>query len=205
MNQLTDANFFVEGRQLKLNARGNVMVLFTSLRCTTCKIFEPVFEGQIAGALRPQGWIFGKYIVEENPGMQVIHQSKSSTTVLSKSPTVILYSNGIPIGAKTGMTDAQTMINFATNILRNYRPAAQAPARQQPQQQQAPQQHYPPQQQAPNPRVPARRPPPRQQDSNIRYSNSGVPIIDGVYGVPYNMNSESDFLDYNQAYRKEAG
>lgn len=210
MNTLTDEHFFLEdspaGPTMKLNARGNVMVLFTSLNCPSCTHFEPVFHNEILPALVPQGWIFAQYVVENNPQRQAIANSTRTRTPLTRSPSTIIYSNGVPIGMKTGAADGQTMIGFATTLLESYKAqmSRPAPQRQPPPQRQAPQQQHshgapPPQRQA------ASQPPPKPvQSSRIKYSSSGVAIIDGFYGLPYNMNTDQEFIDYNDAYVKEA-
>lgn len=210
-NRLRDDSFFLEGKILKLNARGNVMVLFTSTDCASCKHFEPIFEREIIPQLSGYGWIFAKYIVQENPQREAIRQSNFTNTPLSRSPTTILYSNGVPIGMKVGAADGPTMINFANQVLTEYKNTVAHPPPPPSQQyyEEPPQQHYrqhqhPPQQPPPPQRVPAARPPPRKEaPSNVRYSSTGVPIIDGYYGIPSNMNSESEFIEYNQAYKQD--
>ena len=207
VSPLYDANFFVSEGSLKLNARGNVMVLFTRENCDSCKHFEPIFEGQIIPTLENEGWIFGKYVADHNPGMATVQKSKNTRTPLAKSPTLILYSNGVPIGFKEGFASADSVINFARSILSQYRNTRSVPRPNQPvRSPQGPPRsgRGEPPKRPPN-RVPARRPNPQQrQNSNVKYSSTGVPIIDGMYGVPYNMGGVDEFIDYNAAYKKDA-
>ncbi len=179
--------------------------MFHSHRCGHCVNFLPEFK-KLPGSIR--GVNFGLCSVDDGNRV-VVQMSQQSTTPISAVPKFILYSDGIPYVEYSGQRSRQAILGFLQEIINklNQKQSFTRPRR-------------------------SRQPPPQQQQpvaSNIQNTiptrpsgvmggtgqeqsgatpyritpSTGVKEYDTSYGRPYNTLNESDFLEYENAYKQQ--
>ena len=217
---LNSGDFSQESGHLAANIGGITLVMFHSQRCSHCVNFLPEFK-RLPGAIR--GVNFGSCCVDD--GNRVILQmSKQSSTPIDAVPKFILYNDGIPYVEYSGQRSRQAIIGFLQEIISklNQKQSFTRPrrSRQQPVQQEMPMQPPAPSSMPTMPPSDSGNGGPTRptgmmggqgqgQDQQGGNNNSyritpstGVKEYDTSYGRPYNTLNESDFLEYENAYKQ---
>ena len=96
--KLENANFEDE----VLNDQGKVLVDFYADWCGPCKMMSPVIDG-IAEKLNGSVKV-GKINVDENQELAIKYQVMSI-------PTIMIFTNGIPVKTFIGVTDEQEILD----------------------------------------------------------------------------------------------
>ena len=96
--KLENANFENE----VLNNQGKVLVDFYADWCGPCKMMSPVIDKiaeQLNGSVK-----VGKVNIDENQELAIKYQVMSI-------PTIMIFTNGIPVKTFIGVTDEQEILN----------------------------------------------------------------------------------------------
>ena len=96
--KLENANFENE----VLNNQGKVLVDFYADWCGPCKMMSPIIDGiaeKLDGSVK-----VGKINVDENQDLAIKYQVMSI-------PTIMIFSNGIPVKTFIGVTDEQEILD----------------------------------------------------------------------------------------------
>jgi len=206
-------DFGQESGHLVANIGGITFVMFHSQRCSHCVNFLPEFK-RLPGTIR--GVNFGLCNVDD--GNRVILQmSKQSTTPIAAVPKFILYNDGIPYVEYSGQRSRQAILGFLQDIISklNQKQSFTRPRRSR-------QQIMPEMQQMPagmgqaqgsvsgGPTRPGSVMDSMSQEQanagNPKYTitpSTGVKEYETSYGRPYNTLNESDFLEYENAYKQQ--
>lgn len=85
-----------------LNSQGKVLVDFYADWCGPCKMMSPVIDKiaeQLNGSVK-----VGKVNIDENQELAIKYQVMSI-------PTIMIFTNGIPVKTFIGVTDEQEILN----------------------------------------------------------------------------------------------
>ncbi len=126
VHQLTDQNFRLEGRVLKVTHSGNTLVFFKLDTCHACAAFEPIFR-QIAAADQARSVTYA--IINLTHYRNVINMAANTKTLISAVPHFILYvpddrptpgytPGGKPHARYKGQNNAPNIQKFITDALR---------------------------------------------------------------------------------------
>lgn len=189
-------DFSQEGNHMSANIGGLTLIMFHSQRCTHCVNFIPVFKS-LPNSIR--GINFGLCSVD-NANRDIIRMSQNSSTPIRAVPKFILYNDGLPYVEYSGQRSQQAILSFLqeiTNKLNQKQSFTQRPLRSR---------------QNMGGGMPSR---PmttnhQQQETHTNTSfkitpSTGVKEYETSYGRPYNTLNEMDFLEYENAYRKQMG
>nr|QBK87697.1 MAG: thioredoxin [Marseillevirus LCMAC202] len=208
---LNAGDFGQEGGHLVANIGGITFVMFHSQRCGHCVNFLPEFK-RLPGTIR--GVNFGICSVDDGNRV-IVQMSQQSTTPIQSVPKFILYNDGIPYVEYSGQRSRQAIIGFLQEIISKLdqkqsftRPRR---TRQQSQQQQTPVGVNNPT--AGNSMGGPTRPSGVMGGTGQEQGNgttpyhitptTGVKEYETSYGRPYNTLNESDFLEYESAYKQQ--
>ncbi len=213
---LNASDFGQEGGHLAANIGGITLIMFHSQRCGHCVNFLPEYK-RLPGTIR--GVNFGICSVDDSNRV-IVQISKQSSTPISAVPKFILYNDGIPYVEYSGQRSRQAILGFLQEIISklNQKQSFTRPRRTR-------QQHS---QQIPigmgstagggmsgisqNSGGPTR---PTgimggtgqdQGGGNKPYRitpTTGVKEYETSYGRPYNTLNETDFLEYENAYKQQ--
>jgi thiol-disulfide isomerase/thioredoxin len=200
-------DFSQEGNHLVANIGGITFVMFHSQRCDYCARFLPVFQ-QLALGIR--GVNFGLCCVD-GPNRTVVQLSKNSTTPIMAVPKFILYNDGIPMVEYSGTRTKEEVVKFLQEIISklDQKQSFTRPRRTR--------QAIPPTHENVNRQVmegPSRPSGLGGTAGSVEHvqegvkpyvitPNTGVKEYETSYGRPYNTLNESDFLDYQAAYKQQ--
>lgn len=202
-------DFSMEGQHLAANIGGLTFVMFHSSRCSHCVNFLPEFK-MLPGSMR--GVNFGICSVD-NENRIIASKSQQSTTPIAAVPKFILYNDGIPYVEYSGQRSRMAVLNFLNEVISklDQKQTFMRPRRsRQESQMAAPTQSV----QSMQPIAPTRptgmsgqgQPQQSQQSQNYKITPStGVKEYETSYGRPYNTTNESDFLEYESAYKQQMG
>lgn len=117
---------------LKLNIPGNVVVMFSGLKCGACKAFDPHYREY---SLRRPDIQFTTLVVEYN--RNIVQLASGTTTEIRRTPTLIIFSNGSPRAIYNQQTlNAPAFDNFVNSVIQQLQQQARAQSTFIPQQQQ---------------------------------------------------------------------
>lgn len=190
-------DFSQEGNHMVANIGGLTLIMFHSQRCTHCVNFIPVFKS-LPNSIR--GINFGLCSVD-NANKDIIRMSQNSSTPIKAVPKFILYNDGLPYVEYSGQRSQQAIVSFLqeiTNKLNQKQSFTQRPLRSR---------------QNMGDGMPSRpmtnqgqvQPEQTHNQSFKITPSTGVKEYETSYGRPYNTLNERDFLDYENAYRKQMG
>ena len=178
---------FTYSDSLSITIDGIILVMFSSSQCKICQGFSGQFQRLPAMV---SGVKFGICVLDD-ADIIIAVKSKNTSTPIVSVPRFILYSGGSPVAEYTGSSTLNGIISFLQEVVPKIKnsfmqqPTQQRTRMQQPQQQQ-------------------------QQQHNRRHSISdeivridpetGVKEYKTSYGRPYNIGTEKDFLEYENAY-----
>lgn len=214
---LNASDFGQEAGNLVANIGGITFVMFHSQRCSHCINFVPEFK-RLPGTIR--GVNFGICGVDDNNRM-VVQMSKESTTPISAVPKFILYNDGIPYVEYSGQRSRQAILGFLQEIISklNQKQSFTRPRRsrqEQPMQQMPVGMGQPASAGMPSmdqgtggPTRPSGvmggtgQEPDKASNTYRITPTTGVKEYETSYGRPYNTLNESDFLEYENAYKQQ--
>lgn len=205
---LNATEFFKEGQHLSINMPGLTFVMYHSNRCTHCKRFEPEFK-RLPSIMRGVNFCLCNVDAANRP---IVEMSKTSSTPISVVPKFILYNNGLPSVEYNGPRTTQDVLNFLQEIISKL-DQKQSFTRQPRTRQDNPIQQSQPQDfQSAGPTRPdvaqVQQMQPQMNQSNQTFKitpSTGVKEYETSYGRPYNTSNESDFLEYEKAYKQQMG
>nr|QBK87286.1 MAG: thioredoxin [Marseillevirus LCMAC201] len=201
---LNVGDFGQEGKNLVANIGGITFVMFHSQRCSHCVNFLPEFK-RLPGAIR--GVNFGMCSVDDGNRV-IVQMSHQSNTPIQSVPKFILYNDGIPYVEYSGQRSRQAILGFLQELISKL-DQKQTFTRPRRSRQQPPQQPNGVGQDTGSPTRPGGVMGGTGQDqgaSNPTYRitpTTGVKEYDTSYGRPYNTLNESDFLEYENAYKQK--
>lgn len=196
---LNSGDFGQQGNHLAaITMPGISLVMFHTTTCSHCIKFIPEFK-MLPGTIR--GVNFGLCNVDDD-NRQLVAMAKHSTTPITSVPKFVLYNEGMPYVEYSGQRNIQAIAGFLQEMISKLG-EKQTFTR--------PRRTRQPMDQQPNSAGPTR---PTtmmdvnqdQQASNAAYKitpSTGVKEYETSYGRPYNTLNESDFLEYEGAYKQQ--
>ena len=204
-------DFGQESGHLVANIGGITFVMFHSQRCGHCVNFLPEFK-RLPGTMR--GINFGICSVDDGNRV-IVQMSKQSTTPIGAVPKFILYNDGIPYVEYSGQRSRQAILGFLQEIISklDQKQSFTRPRRTR----QQPQQQLPVGMSTGGDNTGNTGGPTRpsgimggtgqeQGAGSLPYRitpSTGVKEYDTSYGRPYNTLNETDFLEYENAYKQQ--
>lgn len=183
LQNLSDANFYVEGGKLKCNVPGVILILFKIKNCKICQGQAIPLINTIAQ--QDQRLNFG--ICSVDLYRNVIGMSKATNMPIKSVPTFLFYVNNNPIMKYPGKRTLPELSNFISAMLNKLRSQQTPP--QQPNYGQTPNQFGGPPQQYGQPQQPM---PTYQKPSNPQ---SSLNPQDKQIEIPKNV------VPYNEPYK----
>ncbi len=208
IHYLNANDFSQEGGHLAANIGGITFVMFHSQQCSYCPKFIPEFT-QLPHAIR--GINFGLCSVD-GANRIIVQLSQNSSTPIKSVPKFILYNDGIPYIEYNGQRNRQAILKFLQEIISklNQKQVFTRPRRsRQAQEMPMPTPVEPQPSGSEGPTRPGGVMGGTGQDkgtANQPYRitpTTGVKEYDTSYGRPYNTLNESDFLEYENAYKQQ--
>ena len=210
IHYLNANDFSQEGGHLAANIGGITFVMFHSQRCGYCPKFIPEFT-QLPRVIR--GINFGLCSVDD--GNRIIVQlSQNSSTPIKSVPKFILYNDGIPYIEYNGQRSRQAILAFLQEIISklNQKQVFTRPRRSRQAVQEMPtgMESQLDGGGGGGPTRPGGVMGGTGQEQSVATKqpyritpSTGVKEYDTSYGRPYNTLNESDFLDYENAYKQQ--